>query len=78
MTGPVAPAAALVAFAPYALEAADLVASWITALLSDKDGELTEEQLAELRAKFEASQARRDVAIQALDEAIAAKRAGIT
>lgn len=65
--------ASLVSLAPYALEAADLVASWISAMTQGED--LTPEELEALKAKFVASGQRADAAIAALDDAIAAKRA---
>lgn len=76
MPAPAGPAVAagLVALAPYALEAADLLASWISAMAMGDD-ELTPEKLEELKAKFIASGQRADAAIAALDDAIAAKRA---
>ena len=67
------PVNALVALAPFALEAADLLASWIS--LIGQDDDVTPEQLEELKAKFVSSQSRRDAAVAALDDAIAAKRA---
>lgn len=67
------PLGAVVALAPFALEAADLLSSWISVVGQDEDP--TPEELEALKAKFVASQQRRDAAIAALDDAIAAKRA---
>lgn len=62
---------ALATLAPYAVEGISLAKEFIELLQKD---DVSAEDLEVLKAKFQASQARRDDAIAALDRLIAEKR----
>lgn len=65
----------LLALAPFALEGIELGGKWLSAIMKDADGELTVEELEDLKSAYEASAARRDQAIASLRDAIEAKKA---